>query len=82
MNDRNEFRKGSREAGRKSPFRCCQCGVEVSVPYQSFMAGGDCCGMELIDFCSRDCLEEYRRKTENMGRPIGSASREKEKRSE
>jgi hypothetical protein len=40
----------------------------MEVPYKSYIMNlGDCCGLELLDFCSEDCLEKYANKLANNG---------------
>ncbi len=45
---------------QKLPYRCRECGQGMEVPYKSYILSlGECCGMELLDFCSEDCYEKY-----------------------
>jgi hypothetical protein len=44
---------------QKCLIRCHQCGRVIETPYKSYILSlGDCCGMELLDFCSEECFEK------------------------
>ena len=50
---------------QKLLFRCHQCGEIIKTPYKSYLLSlGDCCGIELLDFCSEGCFEKFIKENE------------------
>jgi len=53
----------NQDANHTFQLRCYECGKEMSTPYKSYILSlGDCCGLEPIDFCSEDCLDQYKKR--------------------
>lgn len=44
-------------------FQCHECGVKRKTPYRSYILTlGDCCGVDLLNFCSENCFAEFEKK--------------------
>jgi len=52
--------KATHEKHNDNPVQCFMCEEPLEKPYKTILGGfGDCCGTDLMYFCSKECLKDY-----------------------